>query len=370
MMMKIVNKVSLNVSAIGWRVLLCLLLMHMSTIAQAAIPNLYEVQVPVNSRSSDERNTAMSTALHDVLIKVSGKSNVTDNRTLVQALGQASQWVNRYTYEQVDNTVMPGEPAGLTLLVVFDQNAINQLLRDANWPIWGARRPVTIAWIAIEKIPGQRFVLDADTFDEQEALASIEGSAAMRGVPLLLPLLDLEDTSRLDVSEVWGLFPFDIMRASNRYRSDAALAARVYQNRRGQWVAQWLLLIGSETVSWQQGGRSLEVTLQAGIERMSDELGARFALAPSNNGASELLVRVIDVNSINDFHQAQAYLQQVDGVQGAEVASMSDNVVTFTLDYTGTYPAFETALERGRVLDLSPFQAFSDGVQLTYRLIP
>jgi len=64
--------------------------------------------------------------------------------------------------------------------------------------------------------------------------------ANLRGVPLFLPFNDEQDRDTLNLSEIWGLFPEPIEKASQRYAPDRIAIVRV--SRRGEgWRARWIL---------------------------------------------------------------------------------------------------------------------------------
>ena len=63
--------------------------------------------------------------------------------------------------------------------------------------------------------------------------------AESRGVPVYFPVWDLEDSSRVTVSEIWGRFLDQIEAASERYSPDKLLVVRVEKRYAGQWHVDW-----------------------------------------------------------------------------------------------------------------------------------
>jgi len=68
-------------------------------------------------------------------------------------------------------------------------------------PIWGKQRPSTLVWLVVEDEGGRRLI---GTDEESEYLSVLKERASVRGIPMLIPLLDLEDNARLKPSDVWG----------------------------------------------------------------------------------------------------------------------------------------------------------------------
>jgi hypothetical protein len=110
---------------------------------------------------------------------------------------------------------------------------------------------LTLLWVAVDGGQGERAVLPAagappDTTQEMaDLLESIRTSntaiADQRGLPITLPLLDLEDMNQIEFADVWGGFEQSLLPASTRYGADAVLVGRIRVTQFGQEV-EWLLL--------------------------------------------------------------------------------------------------------------------------------
>src|SRR5258706_5789879 len=66
-----------------------------------------------------------------------------------------------------------------------------------------------------------------------------------RGLPVTLPLLDVQDLRAVTFADVWGGFEDRVAAASVRYRADALLIGRVRPGLIGNQI-EWLLVVGVE----------------------------------------------------------------------------------------------------------------------------
>ncbi len=103
--------------------------------------------------------------------------------------------------------MVENEPARL-LKVTFDRNAVERLLREKRLPVWDANRPGALVWIGVDQASHRRLGMP----DDDTALYSVlTDSSGGRGVPLIFPLMDLEDQTLLQVADIWGDFEANIV---------------------------------------------------------------------------------------------------------------------------------------------------------------
>src|SRR6185503_18770188 len=112
--------------------------------------------------------------------------------------------------------------------VGFISTQVDQALAALQKPVWGPERPLTLLWIAVDDGNGGRALLGAnDTaalgLDPNppgmtERLAALrkdlQSVADERGLPITLPLLDLEDLGAVTFADVWGGFEDRVAGAS------------------------------------------------------------------------------------------------------------------------------------------------------------
>jgi len=324
------------------------------------VSGLYQAAVTVADESVSKRNPAIKQALIKVLVKLTGDRNIRSSSDIAPLIERPERFVQQFRYRQVDNLEEP-DVRSTELLVEFDETALNDGLRSYGLTIWGQERPSVLVWLAHEQNETRRLV---SFEDRPEYLNMLDAGATARGLSLLFPLLDLEDSSQISVSDVWGGFKDPISGASNRYQADVILTAKVIQVLPNLWESNWTAYINDQTQSWVSEGELAEIVLQEGIDELADRVASQYA----NTGSSvteviELLVT--DVDNLDKYARALSYLESVQSVSSVQVKRVSRNNVMFTLVNRGGLAAIDQSVALGKTLEL-----VSNNEQLTYRLLP
>lgn len=318
----------------------------------AEVQDLYEAEVPVSGQQLKERERALRTALLQVLVKVSGGRAVTQDPGVKKALRTPSQYVQQYRYRSVyADRGTAGAAARPTRLLwaQFDRQAVNRLLREQNLPIWGKARPAVLVWLAVER-GGRRLLVGSD--DPSTIPSVLERRALARGLPLVIPLLDLEDQSRLRVSDVWGEFTDSIVSSSQRYQSDVVLVARAYELLPGLWEARWRLLMGNRALRWSTQSDVLDIALDEGIDRTADVLAQEFARIAEGDGSGVMDLMITDINNLQDYARALRYLGALDMVEAVQTLRVQPGAAWFRLNSSAGKQAVGEAISLGRTLSL------------------
>src|SRR5690606_37086418 len=127
------------------RIIGLLLVWCLSLSAQAVmVSELYDMQVPVADQSAASRDPAIQEALMLVLAKVGGEQGAAQHELLQQQLSNPEVFVKSFRY------VRDEADASLQLKVSFAPNLIDDVLRQAQLPVWGKSRPLVLLWQAVE----------------------------------------------------------------------------------------------------------------------------------------------------------------------------------------------------------------------------
>jgi hypothetical protein len=305
------------------------------------VTDLYESEVAVSGQGRTERHKAVRTALAEVLIKVSGNEQVALLPGIPELLGRSQQFLQQYRYRT--ETIGAGE-VGTTepqqwLWIRFNQAGLDKALREINVPIWGRSRPRTLLWLAVEQ-QGQRRLLGGS--EGAELLATITGQAKRRGIPLVLPLLDLEDQQRIKASDVWLNFQDNIINASARYPSEAILVGRLLDRGNGRWQGRWSLNLDGQMYDWSHTSR-LETVLAYGIQGTASALAERFVRV-STGVPGELRILVKDIYNLADFARSERYLHALDTVTEVHAGQIDRDRVLFAVKTRGDRQALLEAV--------------------------
>jgi len=318
------------------------------------VPNLYEASVPVTDQAKDNRADAIRSAFSEVLIRVSGRSDITDKQqfpSIAQAIQSATRYAQQYRYIKTEPA--PGsQQAGLALWVRFDETALGQLLRNNQLPVWGSTRPRTLLWLVVDN-RGQRELLGADTKSDVSTI--LTDRAKLRGVPLRLPLLDLTDRTSLHTSDVWGNFESTILQASQRYQTEAVLVGRVFQSYGNSWTGRWSLYVESGREDWTVNGATLADVLNPGIDKTAASLAMRYAQVYQVDTGT-VLVEVKAIKGLADYNRVQKYLQSISHVTAVMPVELSAQSAIFQVTIPGGRLAVARAVSLRHVLATEPVQ--------------
>ena len=306
----------------------CLLFLPSSLLA-LTVENLYSADVYVTSQDDNQLASGAEAGLLQVLIRVSGTNRVQENSLIKTALKNPHLYYNQYSFQSTDREFQIGDqivPARI-LRLNFEPSAIARLLREGGFSVWGSNRPSVLLWLAINDDQDRRIISEADGSEVNEAINTM---SRQRGLPILYPLLDIED--RLSTAEVWGAFRGRIDQASVRYNPDCVLSGRVYQTETGQWAGNWSYRIDNKWEIFNNVSNSAPELVSGVIDKLSDALASRYAI-DSSKGFVELRVEAID--SLADYADITQYLQSLAPVLDIFVAEVSSNEVLFRLGTEG-----------------------------------
>ena len=319
------------------------------------VANLYEASIPVENQDKDKRADAIRAAFTQVLIRVSGHSDIADAQKypeIASAIGTATRFAQQFRYIKTAPADTSQEP-GLALWVRFDETALGNLLRSNRLPVWGATRPATLLWLAVDN-RGQRELLGADTHND--IVTFLQDRAKLRGVPLRLPLLDLTDRTGLHVSDVWGNFESTILQASQRYQTEAVLVGRVFQSYGNSWTGRWSLYVESGREDWTVTGATLADVLGPGIDKTAESLALRYAQVYQVD-TGKVLVEVKAIKGLADYNRVVKYLQSISHVTAVQPVELAAESAVFQLSIPGGRLAVARAVSLGHMLAAEPVES-------------
>lgn len=346
--------------------LLCLLLVTVLPGYAREAEGLYQAEVPVKSQDRDERLAVYAGAMAQVVVKLTGDRNAPQLPRLAKVMASAQNWVQQYSYQPLDIPILKEQGYTRLLAVQFDERAVNQALVAAAVPLWGRTRPDLLVWLAVDD-GASRTLLAANGTTEFGAV--LEANARRRGLPLLLPLLDIDDQKRLGFADVWGNFRQPIMTASKRYGANAVLVGRINRLANGSWQGRWSLYQGEDAQHWVGDGMESNSVVAAGIDGVADRFAQRYAQLLTAGTANQVAVRVTDVTTLAAYARAMQYLLSLDLITKVQVSKVQGDEVFFTLDVRGDASGIDRAIALGGTLRRAA-AASEDKQTLVYQLLP
>lgn len=326
------------------KLLLLLITLHISVVEAVAAADLYSGEVAVSSQSELDRNEAIPDALIQVLQKLSGQREMPVSSALNEALGNADKLLHSFRYKNVNRAGPDGTVTReIRLVAKFLQPETDMVLLKAGLPRWQKERPPVQIWIVIDDGRSR----ELRPVEYGYAWESMEDIAALRGLPIGWPELDVEEAQLIDMSLVWGGFTDYLVERGAPADGVAIVAAR----RDGPlWMLRWNLANNEQNWSWRTSDQELMFALAAGIHQMTDQIAASNAIAASEQGLWTVDVTIGELNGAGDYVRCLDYLQKLSIVTGVEILGADPGRVHFRLQLNAASEYLSDAFHRGSVL--------------------
>ncbi|MBT8086697.1 MAG: DUF2066 domain-containing protein [Gammaproteobacteria bacterium] len=304
------------------------------TVQAVEVPTLYTAEVPFDPAARNARARAYDLALSEVILRVSGSELGRDAAAIDQLFPDPASYVMQFRQGGRD-----------TLWVSFDGAAIEQTLLAAGQTVWGADRPLTLVWLAVDWGQGRREIIAADDAeDEQSNSRSINRNkllrervleiAKRRGLPVVFPLLDTVDLQSVEFSDIWGGFDERVIEASQRYAADSVLIGRIRpgSNRRENW-----------SYFFSGDNRRWDGSPELVVGRVADLLAAEFSTG-GDARLESVAIAVSGIVSVDLYGRLHSILNSVSLVEDFAISEVSGDRVSLRVDVRGGADRLRRAL--------------------------
>jgi len=342
------------------KILLLICLFSSFALNAADKVDLHSAEVKIADDSRAERKIAIRQALVKVLTKLTGIRDVEQQESSRRILSNASNFVQQFKYRRegiiLSEDSVLNEPAVAEVVneevselpkiqryinVTFGADALDSRLREAGLPVWGNPRPSLLLWLVVDRNNQKQFI-DADELAEKNALLS--EFAHLRGIPIRLPLMDLEDLSSLSVFDIVSSQYAVIKSASDRYDHDVILTGYLRLLPSQQWSVSWKLFNKSNISRFSSNVLSLDEALLDGINQSADVLAHYYAPVLTADGAMQIKMKINNVESIKQYGEVLNLLKRQEVVNRLVVDELIGNQVNITLWLRGGIETFKNAL--------------------------
>lgn len=207
----------------SFRALLLAIPLSIASLGVLAEPlaHLHQVREPVVEGES--REAMLARALDSLSIRLTGKADAPQAPALAELRAAPEKVISQFGFEA----------DGSALVVEFDPASSERALRQAGLALWGNNRPLILAWWLEQDVAGSTLIGDG-----QGAAEALRRAAQHRGLPLRLPLADL-DEQLAATSEALASAELDgLAGVSERYAADVMLTV-LSAEQDGKWQAQW-----------------------------------------------------------------------------------------------------------------------------------
>jgi hypothetical protein len=318
--------------------------------------NLYRITLPVGTEDAAVREAAFQQAWEQELIKLSGNSQILiKNSRLKNA--NATNFVASYHYEAIPGAA--SDQLGFNLTVDFQTESLLEILKTANQPAWLSDRPPLLAWITVQDTQGTR-IMSLDS--HEDFLASIQNLAKQRGIPLVIPLLDLATLNQLssqDINNNWDL----VEKISTPYRHGAVFLLDLKQDTQGMWTAHAQLLIDQSTKEWTLASTDENALILQTLNMLMDNFSNHYInllAAPDNT----FFLEIKHINTLEQYAQIQTLLRPLSLITHLTPHKILPTSLLLTLQIKGDKTTLSYALNG--IKQLAPLENTNAEDSLTY----
>jgi hypothetical protein len=328
-----------------------------SLAAAVDVPTLYTAEVPLDEEADNPRDDAYVLALQEVLARVSGAELARNTLAIDELFPDPAAYVIQFR---------PG--ADDTLWVSFDGDAVEQTLRNSGQLVWGANRPLTLVWLAVDWGQGSREIIGADdpesnggqgrSIDLNKRLRErVLEIAEKRGLPLVFPLLDTTDLQGVTFSDIWGGFDERILDASQRYDANSVLIGRI---RPSPVRENWSYYFSGTDRSWNGPPEAI-------VGQVADLLAAEFSVG-GNAPIETVTLGISGVQTVESYGELQKQLAGLSVIERFMIVEVIGDRLGYRVDVRGGADRLRRALrfngliEQDRTADFGEIEPDGDAV--------
>ena len=311
------------------------------------VSGLYSQQIPVTNDGEAERNRAFKEALAAVVVKVSGDPRWLESPAIERAIAQAQNYVEATSYisELIQLPLEDNMASADTdeeqfytaeqriISVNFAAALIDELLEDADIPVWDGNRPSVLVWMVLQSSAGDREFLTADS--NPEITKVMQDFAAARGLPIIFPVLDFEDRRALTENVAWNLDETAISIASERYGADSILAGRLHFTASGELVGLWQFQFQEEADVFDGFDSELQSYLYDPLNRITTRLAGYFAILPESIDGGSIRLRIDGIKNLNAYSSLLNYIENLGLVATVTTAEVDGERIELQLRLVG-----------------------------------
>jgi hypothetical protein len=299
--------------------------------AQAVtVNNLYSANVALQGSGPEALAASYGVGLREVLVRVAGSREVLERDGVDGVLGTAESMLTSYQILSAG--------AESRVQMSFGAVAVNQALASIQAPVWGANRPLTLAWVALEENGVRALITDTGTLDgaSAEFRSGLENASRVRGLPLVLPVVGAAGNREL-LSDIWGQFVSRVRDASNDVGRDVMALVRV--SRSGdQWRAGWVMDGFSSDSPGEQAvnADSPAALAQAIVDRWTELYVSRYGASGGEAGKQPTVDLVLQgVTKLADYAKVSQALAQINAVENVVPVEVKGSELILRLTFSG-----------------------------------
>ena len=336
----------------------------------------YSIEVAVSERSDDEEQDAYTAALRRILLNNSGDKTILNRNLIRQALGQAEDYVQAFSYRRpppgtviasdtpITSAVQQSGQATQLMLVSFDRSLVSELIAssasgnaglDTNDPetdtdsdtqeAFETDSNSALVWLLIKDEGRDILISEPAAANVQSRAREIAGAA---GISLVYPTGDAEDLALLSAEDIESqTFDEDsLQEASSRYAQGTVLIGYLSRLTMRGWQGQWTRISGSTQSSEEFETSSLDEALQKGLGLLGSvsQIDETYRYGGSAASGAEGLVWVGSLNTTEGYAQLMSFFEGIQEIGTVYAKEVQTNSMVFSVIPRSALSSIEAAL--------------------------
>jgi hypothetical protein len=304
-------------------------------------------RVDIENQSTNSQNRAGKKAFEQVLVKLSGSKNVLQNELLSRSARNFQQYLVSSSYLSINGN--------LIYQATFAQDKLLELLQFASVPVWGNLRPKTTLWLAKHsndvQLSDKQTIKIVTQLSGHPWLESINEIAFARGIDLLIPVGDLEDSVNVSNYDVWGMFAPSIAQYSKKFGNEYTLVARISLgfdeiSSQEAYIAEWTVVGDKLIYTSKSAGVSEEFALNALLSDYTDYLASRHAVSSELLAISRIIeIEVFGIESLKMYASALRALEGIAVVSKVSVKQQNKEAIRLVLSVNADEDTLSSVLQ-------------------------
>ena len=275
-------------------------------------------------------------ALQQVLVKVSGNADIASRPETKRLLQKTQQLISQYGTRQIQGVEY--------FSAIFDQDKINQALKDMQQAVWGDRRPTTLIWL----VNNGEIVSDnaVKQYTDRTLSIAFQNTQQQRGIHVQFPLMDLDDNIALSTSDIKGRFYEQVSDASARYQRAHYVTADLQPASSGRWKLSWQLLKLDATrslLSDQFVGSKAAVTEKM-VNALADYYAGQYAILENQGDKYTQVIEIDGINSLEQLAQLHNIMSNMLAISSYNIVAVKDELVSVEVKLKGSVESFKNTL--------------------------
>ncbi|RXJ71457.1 hypothetical protein CS022_21005 [Veronia nyctiphanis] len=295
--------------------------------------SLYNAEVPVEDSDTATELAAKQQAMLEVLVRVSGQSEITENPVVKKSLGSVDTFISSVGYGEKNEQK--------TLIAGFESSKIRALLIQADATFWGEPRPYVLFWLVEDGANGRNVIWEQS---ENDMVSVLKAEGERRGLPILVPVGDFDDVVNVSVPDIWGGFVNPLSDVSERYNPDGVVLVKIRRNRLSwQLYPKFADMKYSAPVSGSESGE-INAMLNSVVDQIADQYASRTAVSLGNDATNTTLLSVSGLQSSEDYFALERTLKGLNSIASMELETLSKELVTYRISLLSSEDVFNNEL--------------------------